>query len=376
MDELFHGKKPFIKLFKTPNSYYCLDANKSRMLELQEDSFKYLSQVLGEMKIEQNVPNEIIQLKYMGYLSEESNVKNVRHYVTDYLKNYLDRRLLKLTLQVTQNCNFRCKYCVYSEEHNKGQRTHSLKNMSWDTAKRAVDFLWQHSVDSGQVNIGFYGGEPLLQMDLIQQVIAYAEDLFAGKKITFNITTNGTLLNEDYVKYFEEHHVMLMISLDGDKEINDKNRVFQNGTGTYDTVMQKIEMVRKISPEYAKQMQISMVMDPENDFDCLNAIYVQEKDFDDLFVAAAIVDKEYDGEITEVSDTYRWKYRYQSFWACFRMDPADTMQREGIQILHTDMEFVHRQIEQQKNQRKTTVPMFNVVEEGIDGIYRILVDEK
>lgn len=72
-------------------------------------------------------------------------------------------------------------------------------------------------------------------------------------------------------------------------------------------------MVRKISPEYAKQMQISMVMDPENDFDCLNAIYVQEKDFDDLFVAAAIVDKEYDGEITEVSDTYRWKYRYQSF---------------------------------------------------------------
>ena len=91
MDELFHGKKPFIKLFKTTNSYYCLDVNKSRMLELKEDSFKYLSQVLGEMKIEQNVPNEIIQLKYMGYLSEESNVKNVRHYVTDYLKNYLDR---------------------------------------------------------------------------------------------------------------------------------------------------------------------------------------------------------------------------------------------------------------------------------------------
>lgn len=58
------------------------------------------------------------------------------------------------------------------------------------------------------------------------------------------------------------------------------------------------------------------------------------------------------------------------------LDLADTMQREGIQILHTDMEFVHRQIEQQKNQRKTTVPMFNVVEEGIDGIYRILVDEK
>lgn len=250
---MLQKKKPFIKLFRTPNSYYCFDVNQNEILELSVDSFQYLQQLSWGQMPTIEMPIEVKELADRGFLTTESNVKRVRHVLTDYLSDYLERRLLKLTLQVTQNCNFRCKYCVYSEELNKGQRTHSLKNMSWETAKKAVDFLWTHSVDTNHVNIGFYGGEPLLCMDLIRQIISYSEGLFEGKKLSFSITTNGTLMNEEYIRYLEEHDVALMISLDGTKEINDRNRVFQDGTGTYDAVLHKIELVRKVSPEYAKK---------------------------------------------------------------------------------------------------------------------------
>ncbi len=307
--------KPFIKLFRTPNAGYCFDVNKNEIFQIEWRTFYYLQEILSGKEAAGETPEEVKQLKEAGYLAEESVVIEVKHPITDYLGDYLDRRLIKLTLQVTQDCNFRCKYCIYSEEHNDRQRSHSKKHMSWETAKKAVDFLWEHSADSSSINIGFYGGEPLLEIDLIRKVIEYSKELFAGKELDYSITTNGTLLTEDMIPYFKEHKVQLMISLDGPKEINDQNRVFQGGGGTFDTVMKKIRMVRRVDPDYAHKLQISMVMDPENDFDCINEIYIKEEQLDELFVTAAVVDQEYDGTVAKMSEEYRWKTRYQRFLA-------------------------------------------------------------
>ena len=90
--------------------------------------------------------------------------------------------------------------------------------MTWDMAKRAVDFLWEHSIDSRMVSISFYGGEPLLQFPLVQRVIQYSKARFVGKKLTFNMTTNGTLLTDDIIRYLAEHEVSLMISIDGPRK--------------------------------------------------------------------------------------------------------------------------------------------------------------
>ncbi|MDF2611511.1 MAG: bacteriocin maturation radical enzyme [Lachnospiraceae bacterium] len=305
----------FIKLFRTPNHFYCLDVNKNEFIELSLDSFKYLEQILEGKIAEQTDPKEIWMLKKAGYLSKESKVKQIRHDYTDYLEDFLERKLSRITLQVTQNCNFRCKYCVYSEEHNFLQRSHSSESMNWETAKKAVDFLWNHSVNSYTVNIGFYGGEPLLQMPLIKRVIKYSEELFIGKKLTFNLTTNGTLFDKEKILYFQEHNVSLMISLDGPKEINDINRVFVDGTGTYDTVMRNIAMIREIAPDYAEKLSISMVMDPENDFDCINNIFLNEEDINKLNIMSTIVDKDYSEGKVEFSNSYSWKSQYQRFLA-------------------------------------------------------------
>ena len=161
---------------------------------------------------------------------------------------------------MTQNCNFRCKYCVYSGAENSYQRVHSNKVMNWNTARKAIDFLWEHSIDSKDVNIGFYGGEPLLEFDLIKKAIEYSRKKFMGKEISFSMTTNGTLLTEEIIRFLSKNKVQLVISLDGAKEINDENRVFKNGSGTYDRVIRKIDLIKQIDSVYANSVESIQIM--------------------------------------------------------------------------------------------------------------------
>lgn len=111
-------------------------------------------------------------------------------------------------------------------------------------------------------NIGFYGGEPLLQFDLMCRIIEYAEERMRGRPLTFNMTTNGSLLNNKIIEYLEAHKVRTLISLDGPKEINDKNRVFKNGSGTYETVINNIKHIKENHPSYFNNVSINMVIDP------------------------------------------------------------------------------------------------------------------
>ena len=109
-------KKPFIQLFKTPRSQYVFDVNKNEMLPVSAESFDFLKQCIdGQADIGTANIEEIQELIREGYLRTESVVQEIRHSYTPYLKYLLDRKLGKITLQVTQGCNLRCKYCIYSE---------------------------------------------------------------------------------------------------------------------------------------------------------------------------------------------------------------------------------------------------------------------
>jgi len=193
---------PMIALFQTPNNNYFFDANKDEMISISYESYQYLNDIQKGNDISKaEVPGELSELMEKGYLKSESVVKEIRHVYTDYLKIFLERKVPKITLQVTQDCNLRCKYCIYSEEHSQGQRSHSTKTMSWESAKRAIDFLREHSVDSPNVNVGLYGGEPLLEFDLVKKIVEYSKECFEGKELTFNMTTNGTLLTDEMILY-------------------------------------------------------------------------------------------------------------------------------------------------------------------------------
>ena len=109
-------KKPFVQLFKTPRSQYVFDVNKNEMLPVSAESCDVLEKSMGgQADIGTANIEEIQELIREGYLRTESVVQEIRHSYTPYLKYLLDRKLGKITLQVTQGCNLRCKYCIYSE---------------------------------------------------------------------------------------------------------------------------------------------------------------------------------------------------------------------------------------------------------------------
>ena len=112
-------KKPFIKLFSTPNNYYFFDVNKDEIVLISFTAYQYLYKVLNDLESNDlEIPQEILILQNNGYLEDKSRVQKIKHPYTEYLEEFLNRKLSKITLQLTQNCNLRCRYCVYSETHN------------------------------------------------------------------------------------------------------------------------------------------------------------------------------------------------------------------------------------------------------------------
>lgn len=309
--------KPIVEIFKTINSHYMYDGIKCEIIEIDKSSYDYLFNVLinGEKFDELKLPNnKLSELHVAGYLQTASPIKTIEHPYTKFLPTFLNRKIKSIALQVTQKCNFRCKYCVYSEDANKSQRSHSKNSMSLDTAMKSIDFLSNHSIDAKEVGIGFYGGEPLMEFELIKKIVAYTKEVFVGKPILFSMTTNGSLLNKEIIDFLEENDFNLMISLDGSKDVNDKNRVFPDGSGTFDSVMNNIKLIAELYPIYADKLSLSMVMDPSNDFDCFNSIQFDLEGIDIGYMNAAIVDFDYDDENTlYYSDDFTWKIQYHEF---------------------------------------------------------------
>ena len=266
-----NSDKPFIHLLKSPYNYYFYDVNTDDIVHVSEETHSYLTALLCAREKESvesssNVEEELISLKEAGYLKTKRPLK-IENPQTDGFLHMLSHGLRMLTLQVTQKCNFRCSYCSYSDEEMTRNRKHSAKSMTWATAKKAIDFFCGRIRDTKKVNIGFYGGEPLLEFDLIKQAIEYAEDRLEGKQYSFNMTINGSLLTLETARYFSDKNVSVLISLDGPKEIHDKNRkLAADGSGTFDIIQRNLQVIEEELPEYLSSISYNSVIDPINDY--------------------------------------------------------------------------------------------------------------
>lgn len=149
---------------------------------------------------------------------------------------------------LTWDCNLNCSYCY---ETNKAK-----KSMDWETARKGVDFFMQYS---NHVNFQFFGGEPLLQFDLMKKISSYLKYYYPDR-YAFSIYTNGTLINDEVLKFFIENNVFLTLSMDGSKETQDLNRVFRNNKGTFSTLTPILEKV--ISMNIPRR--IRMTVTPNN----------------------------------------------------------------------------------------------------------------
>ncbi len=154
------------------------------------------------------------------------------------IKNY---PLSTIILNVNTGCNLGCSYC-YKEDlvaPAKGEL------MGFETAQKSIDLLLKEGKSRDRVNIVFFGGEPLSNMPLIKAAVEYAERRCAeeGKKVDFSLTTNATLLTPKIIDYLNRHRFGIAISMDGPREVHDKNRKTIGGKGTYDVVSKKAKML-------------------------------------------------------------------------------------------------------------------------------------
>ena len=268
-------EKPNYHLFMEAKKHFLYDVNINSIVSISEELYHFLDEWDDDLKrkIPESLKDSVQFLLKHGYLSGKRKINHILHYETDIMVDLLKNNMSMMILQVTQNCNLRCNYCVYSGSYIN--RTHTKARMTIDKAKKAIDFLARHSSNCGEVSIGFYGGEPLLEIKLIEETVMYAKSIFGAKKIHFNITTNATLLNLDIARFLFENDFNITVSLDGPKEIHDKNRVFANSNeGSFETVIRNIESIKEMYPERMDKIAFNAVLDMSQNVSCSNDFFM------------------------------------------------------------------------------------------------------
>ena len=144
-----------------------------------------------------------------------------------------------LCLHVAHTCNLNCSYCFASQGKFHGERA----IMSMETAKRAIDFLVENSGNHVNLEVDFFGGEPLLNWDVVKGTVAYARSIEKehGKNFRFTLTTNGVGLNDEVMEFANREMHNVVLSLDGRKETHDRLRKFVDGRGSYDVIVPKFQ---------------------------------------------------------------------------------------------------------------------------------------
>lgn len=144
-----------------------------------------------------------------------------------------------LCLHIAHDCNLACKYCFAEEGEYHGRRA----LMSFEVGKKALDFLVANSGNRVNLEVDFFGGEPLMNWDVVKQLVAYGRSLEKtnNKKFRFTLTTNGVLLNDEVMEFVNKEMSNVVLSLDGRKEVNDRMRPFRTGKGSYDLIVPKFQ---------------------------------------------------------------------------------------------------------------------------------------
>ena len=335
------------KLIKTPLKYYVYDRNKNKILNISKEEYQELYK-LSKKEITEKEAVCLRKYQKYGYL-KDSVLEEIIHPETKYIKHYLDHRVQFLILQVTQSCNLRCDYCTYSGQYKN--RVHSGKSMTWELAKKSIDYLYNHSNEVEKVRISFYGGEPLLRFDLIKQCIEYIKEAYPERNTTYGITTNGTLLSGKIAEFLISNKFSVTVSLDGSKKDHDSNRKFaSNGEGSFDTIINNIKEISKHNQEFIKNIRFNTVLNPKSDYGTVRNYFSSEDVVCDAGVGLSLMETiNHKGDIS-FSDEFINIRRYDYFLLLMAMIKKLKKEaiskfmseiKSGIDIDYTSMEDIN-----------------------------------
>lgn len=272
-----------VHVFHYKDKNYIYDSGSGSLHECDKDTADYIkakyedgnSPALSAKKIAE-IESDIEALKKDGlFLKEEVKTYPLK---SDEVK--------ALCLHICHDCNLRCRYCFADEG-----AYHSVREfMSEQTAKAAIDFLLKNSGKRKVLEVDFFGGEPLMCLETIKNVVAYArkEGDKLGKKFLFTTTTNALLLDDDAIDFFNREMENVVLSLDGRKEVHDAVRKTVNGKGSFDAVIDKIK--KFVRSRGDKSYYVRGTFTAKNTDFSKDVIFLADNGFDSISMEPVVTD--------------------------------------------------------------------------------------
>lgn len=238
--------KANLHMFKFQGTNIVMDVN-SGAIHLFDDVAYFLLEHLIACQGDLYRAAELCQGKYPQNEVEEAVLEIMAAYEEGSLFtededidfDWLEIPVKALCLNIAHTCNMRCTYC-FAEQGNFG-----LKDalMSVDTGKQALDFLIARSQGIKHLEVDFFGGEPLLNLDMMKEMVRYGreKETSAGKKFNFTLTTNALLLDSEIMDWIIDNDISVILSLDGREEVNDRHRILADGQGSYNKIVPHIK---------------------------------------------------------------------------------------------------------------------------------------
>lgn len=204
---------------------------------LSEDAKKAVYDMLSGRYPKEELAEALSDVQELIDAEELFTADIYKDYVVDFKKR---QTVVKaLCLHIAHDCNLACQYCFAEEGEYHGRRA----LMSFEVGKKALDFLIANSGNRRNLEVDFFGGEPLMNWEVVKQLVAYgrSQEKEHNKNFRFTITTNGVLLNDEIMEFCNKEMSNVVLSLDGRKEVNDKMRPFRGGQGSYDLIVPKFQ---------------------------------------------------------------------------------------------------------------------------------------
>ena len=273
-----HNARIMVHTFRFHDKFYAYDTGSGALHECDEATARVLSGEPAEISDEElkSTLADIEGLREAGLLyAEEPKTAPVK-----------SNEVKALCLHICHDCNLRCRYCFADE----GAYHNVREMMSLETAKAAIDFLIRESGGRKVLEVDFFGGEPLMNLGVIKETVAYAKAEAAkrGKRFLFTTTTNGLLLNDDAIAFLNAEMENVVLSLDGRKEVHDAVRKTVSGKGSFDAVIEKIKKFVKIRGD--KHYYVRGTFTAKNLDFSKDVLFLADEGFDSISLEPVVTD--------------------------------------------------------------------------------------
>ncbi len=230
---MFEKQEPEVILQEMMKKY-SVPENLAMITEEEEEGAALSGSEAALRELIQGAIEDVAQLKQEGALFTKDIYE-------EYIKDFKQRSTVvkALCLHIAHDCNLACKYCFAEEGEYKGHRA----LMSYEVGRKALDFLIASSGNRKNLEVDFFGGEPLMNWQVVKDLVAYGREQegLHNKKFRFTLTTNGVLLSDEVMEFANREMSNVVLSIDGRKEINDRMRPSRNGKGSYDLILPRFK---------------------------------------------------------------------------------------------------------------------------------------